>query len=103
MKKTELPGSPLRTIRSLGTANRGRQQPSNSLALQFVEGRQQIELFDQSTGVETDVEARPPFGSPGVGDAALQVVIDLAIDKPFLKQISDSAPAPAAWPIGGQA
>ena len=62
------------------------QQSGDCLAMQRIEVRQEIKLLNQAVGVETNIEARPLFGRPRNFDLALQVVIDLARDQPFLIQ-----------------
>ena len=85
MKNTASPRSPWRKIRSFGTVNRGR----NSLATRSSSRSfrpTDVEPFDQTMRVQTDLETRPPFGGTAAGDASLQIVVELLRDQSLFEQ-----------------
>src|SRR4029077_2307010 len=62
------------------------QQPGDALQLALVEAGENIQPLDQAMRIQTDLEARPPFGRTAAGGASLQVVIQLLRDQSFFEQ-----------------
>ena len=65
----------------------GPQKLFNPLQLLVGEIGEQVQFCDQPARIEPEIETRPGFRRLRVGDAVLEIVIDLGRDQPFIVQV----------------